>query len=430
MIEPPRAQDPAMLEIAQEIRGANDPRIMRIVAFMDTIIRRGSADLLIEPIRRRLVTLRPPRPLRFGRLMFWPLDLLIVPASRWLPGQHAIPRSALLPIAEHVRLRMGGAATSIEAEIAGRTTADIDLISRLGRSLWPEAAAAMMPEKAPPAAWELTGLGDATYQPLANVIAALLAEAATIDRLHMEAATGLLAPSREEIGGMLSRIGLECRTALPMLIATLLDRLPETAGLVSSAYAGSEAAATHAALEQATDLLLRQLDREDGIERRIAVGTLAETGAVVGKLVTLLAYLETQRPTPPRRERLRALRRRLDADCRARFASGLRAEILTPLKRLGLRPPTTDIMGLEASARGLRVLETEARLVGSGATYDLLLHDAAEAIRDDAMLDRLALADQLRLVEILSGPDAALALIDRRAEQQRQAAAGPLARRP
>jgi hypothetical protein len=60
----------------------------------------------------------------------------------------------------------------------------------------------------------------------------------------------------------------------------------------------------------------------------------------------------------------------------------------------------------------LRVLEVGARLAGSGATYDLLLGKAAEAIKGNAMRDRLTLVDQVRLVEILSGSDAALAMLD------------------
>ena len=115
---------------------------------------------------------------------------------------------------------------------------------------------------------------------------------------------------------------------------------------------------------------------------------------------------------PRQRDRMRAVRQRLEADCKARFASGLEEELLAPLQRLGIAPAPADIPALESAARGLRVLETEARVVGSGSTYDLLLGKAAEAIKDDAMRDRLSRSDQIRLVEILSGPDAALAMLD------------------
>jgi hypothetical protein len=104
------------------------------------------------------------------------------------------------------------------------------------------------------------------------------------------------------------------------------------------------------------------------------------------------------------------LRRRLDASCAARFASGLRDELLTPLRRLTIFPDPDQILALETAARGLRVLATEARSVGSGVAYDRLLSEAAAAIKDDAI--RMALTDRLRLIEILASPAAALAMLD------------------
>jgi hypothetical protein len=79
---------------------------------------------------------------------------------------------------------------------------------------------------------------------------------------------------------------------------------------------------------------------------------------------------------------------------------------------VGIAPTPADIPALEAAARGLRVLETEGRVVGSGSTYDMLLDKAAEAIKDRSMQDRLSRVDQIRLVEILNGPEAALTMLD------------------
>jgi hypothetical protein len=97
-------RDPAVRALTGEIAGAGDHQIMRIVAMVDAMTSRGVADAVIAPLRHRLTRLRPPRPLRFGRLMFHPLDPLIVPAAHWRPGRQAIPRTALMAMAEHVRL--------------------------------------------------------------------------------------------------------------------------------------------------------------------------------------------------------------------------------------------------------------------------------------------------------------------------------------
>jgi len=408
--EPIQPRDSAVPTLAGVIAGAPDPTIARIVALVDAMTRRGPADLLIEPLRQRLATLRPPRPLRFGRLMFCPLDPLIVPRARWRPGQPAIPRTALMAMAEQVRLTMGAPATSIETRIAGRTTADVELISRLGRSLWP-AAAGILAGTPIPQTWDATGLGDVNYRPLADAVAALLAQAATIDTLCTEAATGLLPPPPEAINTVIGRVARVNPAALPMIIAVLLDRLPQAAELLAAAHTGPDGAHTRTAIDEATDLLLRNLDQHDGTEARIATGTLADAAAAASRIAALLKHLDTPNARPRRRDRLRALRQRLDAECKARFAAALENELLAPLQRMGIAPAPAEITALEAAARGLRVLETTARAVGSGATYDLLLGNAAEAIKGSAMRNRLSRADQLRLVEILSGSDAALAML-------------------
>jgi hypothetical protein len=408
---------PATRAPTRKMVDAADPRVMRAVAMADAMVSRGPADPLpaepfIVPMRQRLTTMRPPQPLRFTRLMFHPLDRLIVPAARWLPGQPAIPRQALMPMARHVRLAMGAEATAIDAGIVGRTTADTELIGRLGRSLWPAAAQALA-ATAMPKTWKAAKLGEAAYRPLATIVATLLTEAAALDTLCLETATGLLPPTAETVAALLGRVAKMNPDALPLMITLLLDRLPETAGLLPQAREGHAAAAIQAAMDKAADLLLGQLGQlAGGIEARIATGTLAEAGATVSRIATLLTHLETPNAEPHRRDRLRAVRRRLNASCKARFVSALQADLLAPLQHTGPPLTPTDITALEAAARGLRILEAGARLAGSGSIYDLLLGKAADAIKGNAMRDLLTLTDQVRLVEILSGSDAALALLD------------------
>ncbi len=98
--------------VTREVAGADDARVMRIVATVDAMSARGPADELIVPVRHRLAALRPPRPLRFARLLFYPLDPLIVcpgvlaarpardpadragAAGRLRPGRDGDPRHA------------------------------------------------------------------------------------------------------------------------------------------------------------------------------------------------------------------------------------------------------------------------------------------------------------------------------------------------
>ena len=62
---------------------APDMQIAKVVAVVDALEVRGAADEMIEPLRPRLPQLRLPRPLRFSRLLFMPLDVLIVSNPAW-----------------------------------------------------------------------------------------------------------------------------------------------------------------------------------------------------------------------------------------------------------------------------------------------------------------------------------------------------------
>ncbi len=388
--------------LSREIGGAGDPRIVRVVAAIDAMACRGPADALLDPLRPRLAALRPPHPLRFVRLLFYPLDRTIVPAGRWRPGLATLPRAALLPIAKHVQRAMGAAGAAIERAIAGRTTADTGLIGQLGESLWP-AAAAILQAGTVPETWESAKLGDTAWPPLARLAAALLGEAAGLDRLCQDAATGLLPPATEPVVQMLARAGAVDTVAMPAMAMLLLHRLPNAAGLLL-AYDGKQAPAIRTAVNAAAERFLGQGGHL--ADAPIAGGTLTEAAAAAGRIAALLTHLELLGSAPERRDRVRAARRRLNASCKARFAAALRDELLAPLQN----PEPPPVALLEASARGLRVLETAAREAGSGPDYDRLLAQAAGAIAQDAMRDGLSPMERVRLVEILTGSAAAMAM--------------------
>jgi len=107
-------------KLQQSLFGAEDEQIKRVVAIVDALAERGAADRLIAPLRPRLAQLRPARPLRFCRLLFLPLDPLIVPAPKWRPMSLTIPRTVLEPLAVSVLDAMRpDARAAVEAVIAG-----------------------------------------------------------------------------------------------------------------------------------------------------------------------------------------------------------------------------------------------------------------------------------------------------------------------
>jgi hypothetical protein len=402
--------DRSIKALRGEIATAPDPQILRIVAAVDAMSTRGQADALIAPLRHRLVVLRPARPLRFTRLLFSPLDPLIVPAQRWRPGDDSIPVTALPVMADHVRRGMGERATAIDREAAGHTDAETDTVIDLGRSLWPDAAR-LFRTGGVPETWEKTGLGIAVYRPLGDCVAALLDEAVLLATVCAETANGLIPVNAEAVAGMLDRVAAVNLAALPLLIALLLVRVPETAPLIATMPGGAKATQIRAALDQAVERLLWQLNVDGGTEDRIAAGSLSDAGAATSQIKTLLSNLDGSTNKPQRREQLRTIRQRLDASCKDRFTAGLEQDLLSPLQSLDQSPDHATMLRLETAARSLRVLELEARTVGSGSTYDLLLRRASEVIKGSAAGGHLALVDQIRLVELLAGPEAALAMM-------------------
>src|SRR5918993_3946884 len=89
----------AMVWLGQAVTRADDVALGRVVALLDGLKDRGEADELLARARHRLQGLRPPRPLAFTRLLFVPLDGVIVPPSKWRRGEGQVPRSALPALA-------------------------------------------------------------------------------------------------------------------------------------------------------------------------------------------------------------------------------------------------------------------------------------------------------------------------------------------
>jgi hypothetical protein len=400
---PPHSRD--LGTVTRDVAGAGDAQVIRIVATVDAMAIRGAADELIAPLRERLAVLRPPRPLRFTRLLFHPLDPVIVAAALWRPGQDGIPRTALAPLADCVRRAIGAQAQAIDVAIRGHTTSETALVAAQGPALW-SAAGAILASAAMPPLWRETGLGDAAFAPLARRAGALLAQMPALHRLCAETVYGLLPPRPEALQAILQDVSAADGAALPMLVRLLLTRLPQLASMLAMP-SGAAGPKLKVALDQAVDGLLDQLTAQDGAQAQIANASLAEASVAVRRIATLLQQIEDGTVRSARRTQLVAIRQQVDAGCRARFATGLQDQVLT---RLHLATGQ-DMPALEAAARGLRALETEARTMGGSSAYDRMLSQAAEAIKAENGLDR---TDQLRLVEILAGSDAALVMLDGR----------------
>ncbi len=386
-------------QVQSVLLNASDDQLVRVVGLLDRLDGRGSADALIAPFRSRVAQLRPTRPLAFARLLFTPLDPLVMPGPEWSRGRLGVPRTALLPLSGQVRAELGGLVTGIDAMIRGGHTDDTALVLRAGTALWP-AAAAVLERAGEPADWsEATGLGAAEHTAIARCAACVLAEGVWI-HMQMRACAEGLGPDPDELRAWLEA-AMSRRPEPPgALLAVLMARLPGAAALIGTAAAHPAHGA--APIEQAIDFLL---DRLQAAPPHSTDPT--ETPTAVQRAVTLLDALEVPGPVqrPSRKPRVEQLRRMLDEGCRARFTQDLARQVLAPMADPAA---PSEMASLEGAARGLRRLEIAGRQLGSGEQYDRMLRIAARTVGENGPR---SLVERARLVEILAGPDAALALL-------------------
>jgi hypothetical protein len=399
-------------DLRRDLDTVTDAQLRQVVALIDGMDERGRMDELIAPLRERIAHLRPPRPLQFTRLLFLPLDPVIVPPPAYRPGAPAIPRSVLLPLSALVRAGLGRTAGEIEAAIRDRPTTDTAAVQSAGEVVWPAAARILRAAPAP-ADWADTGLAPTLYPSLATAIATVLEQAPALYAVVLDAAAGLPVEP-EALDGFLQRVAPAGPDALGLMLATMVGALPAPDAVLRRADEWTRRArdpALRAVVEPVLDAQLTSLETRDAMTDDMLAADLTTVSNEVRRITTLLEGLSSETSTSARRARLETIRQRLDASCQTRFADGLAQDLLAPLEALRDHPDPASTPRLEEAARRLRALETEARRLGGASTYDRLLRQTTAAVCKVAAEAGLARADKVRLVEILAGPEAALPLL-------------------
>lgn len=396
--------------INRGLMAARDEQIGRVVAMVDKLPDRGEADALIAPLRARLAQLRPNRPLNFARLLFRPLDPLILSAASWRRGRIGLPRSALAPLAAQCRALLGAAAESVEDLIEGHQANDSAAVREAGARLWPLAASALA-DAAPTATWPgATGLAAGDHADAVRLIVAVLGEANEIERL-VAGALESRPPGVAELRPLVTRAASagDARV-LGGLLAVLLARLPgsdrlfATIGAIASDTANPAAGrAAGAAVDQALNFMLDNVDA--AMITELPLGPAAEELCRVAALLDGMERLGFgNRAT--RRVRGAAIRQSLADACQSRFAAELREAVLLPLAAGEAVLDDAAQTAIEAAARGLRQFQETSRAL-AGEAIETTLRDAAGALRAGPG----PLVDRMRIVEILFGPDRAAAIL-------------------
>jgi hypothetical protein len=409
------AAQPAVRALRQDLSAADDRKIKRVIAMLDDVADPKVNQALLDPLRVRLASLNLLRPLRFTRLLFLPLDPVIVAPRDWQPDEPSVPRTALAPLAKIVRNGLGAEAIFIDKTIAGRKTDAMQQIALAGEALWPRAAE-VLAAAPPPDDWTESGLSIKVFKPLAGAVAAVLRRGPQLRWLLRDAEVGVFESAEQAVADILKGIGQEPAVGCALIARLILLQSPHAAPLLRrfTASGADQAAKTmvRRAIDQGTEQMLSDMESAAGLNEELSRGPLANVGAMVRRITTFLHEIEEDSGTSIDRPRLHAIRKKLDHACQERFSDGLTTGLLTPLAEAAEPIDGNSQKLMESCGRELRELETEARKVGSAANYDRLLREAAAAVEEAAAAGTLTAVRKLRLIEILSGPEAAAALYE------------------
>jgi len=402
---------PSFAETSRKLAAAEDRQVAQVVALIDGLEQRGAADAVLAPLRARLKRLRPPRPPRLGRLLFSPLDPVIVAPNTWKPGDATVPRPALGVFKDIIVAGLGAQAPALEQAFARFAGDPIEATAAIGPNIWPRAAACLAEaaRAAPCPQWAALGLPAGQFAPLAAGAARVLRHAPRILAWTARDAAGESLQAKE-IEVLFGADQADGPLGDALLAAVLIAHLPRYAPeiLRSLPSAGHETGfAPSPAASLALDAATAHL--RSVAERGIEGAPLAELSRTAEQAALLLEAV-LRNAGPRRREGLEQIARALETRCRARFGDALAADVIASACALSEAEAERAVPQVEAAARDLRRLQGAARRFGGGADYDSMLRRAAEAIRDLPPEAALTPADRIRLAEILAGPDVALRL--------------------
>lgn len=392
-----------MRSLKASLATAQDDQITRVVAFVDALPSRGPADDLIAPLRPRLQQLRPKRPCGLLRLLFTPLDPLIVPAGSWQRGSVMMPRTAIGPIGA-VLLGAIRDAGEYRAQAITLDASDHDAICRLGQVVWP-IAAALCATGLPATAWQIgeDGFTAQDHVAIVALLGAVLGYANEIEAAVAEPPGDL---QDAAIRVVLRRAALSGPAGFGAAATILLARLSATERVISCAAEIAGSADYRAAADHAIETTLGNIGS--------VVGTIEREGASpvmdISRVATVLDGLEVCSAAKPERlKRIESIRRYAGDACQQVFQQTATTGLLRHLEQLSDDPADTEIAALEASARDLRRVEACARRFGVGGGETLL--KSCRDIFRSGKLTALGLADRVRMLEIMGATDEAMALL-------------------
>lgn len=415
-----------LASLSQALSTACDRQLIAVLALVDASPARAAVDALLGSVRPRLWLLRPPRRLSLRRVLTVPLEALLAEPDLCPPAGIRLPRSLLPALFAVVE---PGLDSLLRAEIESGcqrcTTAELDELLRLGHRLWPAAAAVLQQALLDPRGlyrWlAARGIETAAFNDHCHALLALLRHG---DRLAQAllAREGRLsdpgtaaAPHRT----LLLQVAEEGGLAFRSVAASLLLRAPSpdiVVRMIAQARLSLQRPALLEVVEEVVGVLAQELGMLPEAPRQLPDSLAERRSELALRLAMIISELSGQGT------RLEALAADAGEALVRQFGITLDAAVLAPLEGLSAAgfAETETVGAIEAAARAARRMEVAGRAMGRGGIFAVALAAArtrilAIARQSPAVADgsgAIALPDLVRLLEILSGPDAALAMIE------------------
>lgn len=414
-------------QIENALRNASDQQIVRVMDFVERLKSRTMVEDLIASVRDRIAVLRPARPMTVPRLLVLPVEDLLVPSAEAARSAWLIPRPLLGVV--H-RIVLGAIPQDVqagfEAAARGRTMDDRGAVLDIGQTLWPRGAAALQAFLEDGAGGEhLTRWEEAWRRPL-GAFAEILEHAADITFFLDQLPPRPMGTLREDERTISLALLYAMRTASDVLFRSCLTMLIRRSGEPAEIFAlvaendfEIPPEQRERILSEVTQECLREIetinDAVDGFDGQ-SVHAAAETTA---RLVSLIESLQTApahaRPNP---KALAETRAKASRSIVRTFERSVEGPVRHSIETLASTSAATDaaVAGAEEMARSVRKIEIAGGRLGLELALAGILHreydHCRKLIREKHRrtfgtpeMKLAATMDELRLVEILFGPD-------------------------
>lgn len=422
------AEEHIRREVETSLKRASDQQLARIMQFIDRLPSRAKLDAVVEQVRGRLALVRPARSMTLLRVLALPFEDLLVPPELAATSPWYAPRDLVATLGGLTMTALPETERRRAAAMAdGRTMDDQAAVLDLGAILWPAGAAAARDALAKGTVVK----GDEMRRRALTGVAAVLDYGEEIVTFMEQLPPRPMPRLREDERGAAMSLMYSLGQASPDLFRyafTMLVRRSsepmEFFDLLLNADFGIPPEVRDLVLKEAAHECLTEVDHmgrdmDASPDRPVAAGAEAAL-----RMASLIESLESAPPQVKlNAKQLAETKRRASSSVVKTYQGALSGEMRDTFQAVANPPqgdlaPDEEVARAEMTARATRKLELAGGRLGAGAElertmatqfadYREQIIKKADKTRGPRMARLSKVMDEVRLVEIVFGPDVA-----------------------